>query len=66
MKHLRNAFKNFYGGYPDITRKYQRSVKDMMADSFPGQFQAVAQLVFESFLIFLILILSFGLSLFIN
>ena len=35
VKHLRNSFKKFYGRYPDLIRKYQRSVKDMVADSFP-------------------------------
>ena len=34
VKRLRNSFKKFYGRYPDPIRKYQRSVKDMMADSF--------------------------------
>ena len=31
VKRLRNSFKK----YPDLTGKYQRSVKDMAADSFP-------------------------------
>ena len=35
VKSLRNSFKKFYGRYPDLNGKYQRSVKDMMADSFP-------------------------------
>ena len=35
VKRLRNSFKKFYGRYPDIIGKYQRSVKDMVADSFP-------------------------------
>ena len=35
VKLLRNSFKKIYGRYPDLIRKYQRSVKDMMADSFP-------------------------------
>ena len=35
VKHLRNSFKKFYGRYPDLIGKYQRSVKDMVADSFP-------------------------------
>ena len=34
VKHLRNSFKKFYGRYPDLIGKYQRSVKDMGADSF--------------------------------
>ena len=34
MKRLRNSFKKFYGRYPDLIGKYQRSVKDMVADSF--------------------------------
>ena len=35
VKHLRNSFQKFYGRYPDLIGKYQRSVKDMVADSFP-------------------------------
>ena len=35
VKHLRNSFKKLYGRYPDLIGKYQRSVKDMVADSFP-------------------------------
>ena len=35
VKCLRNSLINFYGRYPDLIGKYQRSVKDMMADSFP-------------------------------
>ena len=27
MKHLRNSFKNFYGRYPDLIKKYERSVQ---------------------------------------
>ena len=32
---LTDSFKKFYGRYPDLIGKYQRSVKDMVADSFP-------------------------------
>ena len=35
VKCLRNSFRKFYGRYPDLIGKYQRSVKDMVADSFP-------------------------------
>ena len=35
VKRMRNSLKKFYGRYPDLIRKYERSVKDMMADSFP-------------------------------
>ena len=35
VKCLRNSFKKLYGKYPDVIGKYQRSVKDMIADSFP-------------------------------
>ena len=32
VKHLKNSLKKFYCRYPDFISKYQRSVKDMMAD----------------------------------
>ena len=35
VKRLRNSFKKFYGKYPALIGKYQRSVKDTVADSFP-------------------------------
>ena len=35
VKCLRNSFKKFYGRYLDLIGKYQRSVKDMVADLFP-------------------------------
>ena len=35
VKRLINSVKKFYGRYSSLTRKYQRSVKDMMADSSP-------------------------------
>ena len=52
VKHLRNSFEKFYGRYPDLIRKYQRSVKDKMADSFPDWFHAVVQLVLSIFFFF--------------
>ena len=45
LKRLRNSFKNFYGIYPHLIRKYQKLVKDMMADSFNDYFHSVVQLV---------------------
>ena len=51
VKRLRNSFKKFYRRYSDLIRKYQRSVKDMMADSFPDYLHAVVQLVLSPFLI---------------
>ena len=33
---LEKSFKKFYGRYQDIIEKYQRSVKEMVNDSFPG------------------------------
>ena len=33
---LEKSFKKFYGRYQDITEKHQRSVKEMVNDSFPG------------------------------
>ena len=35
VKGLRNLIKKFYGRYPDLIGKYQRSVKVMVSDSFP-------------------------------
>ena len=32
---LKKSFKKFYGRYQDIIEKYQRSVKEMVNDSFP-------------------------------
>ena len=32
---LRNSFQKFYGRYPDVVAKYQKSVRDMMNDLFP-------------------------------
>ena len=34
MKRLRNSFQKFYGRYFDLIGKYQRLVKDIVADSF--------------------------------
>ena len=34
VKLLRTSLKKFYCRYPDLIRKYQKSVKDMMVDSF--------------------------------
>ena len=34
VKRLRNSLKIIYGRYPDLIGKYQRLVKDMVADSF--------------------------------
>ena len=31
---LEKSFKKFYGRYQDLTEKYQRSVKEMVNDSF--------------------------------
>ena len=52
MKHLRNAFKKFYGRYPDLIGKYQRLVKDMVADLLPDWFHTVVQLVLSLSLFF--------------
>ena len=32
----RNSFKTFYGRYQDLNVKYQRSVSDIVRDSFPS------------------------------
>ena len=32
---LRNSFNKFFGRYPDLFRKYQMSVSEMVNDSFP-------------------------------
>ena len=34
VNRLRNSFNKFYGRYPDLIQKYQRSVKVMVADSY--------------------------------
>ena len=52
VKRLRNSFKKFYGRYPDLIGKYQRSVKDMVADLFPDWFHTVVQLVLTLSLFF--------------
>ena len=49
MKRLRNSFKKFYGRYPDLIGKYQRSVKDMMDDSFPQSVSCSGTIDFQSF-----------------
>ena len=33
---LEKSFKKFYGRSQDLTEKYQRSVKEMVNDPFPG------------------------------
>ena len=43
--YLRAMRQKFYGRYLDLIGKYQRLVKDMVADSFPDYFNAVVQLV---------------------
>ena len=35
VNRLRNSFQKFYDRYPDVVAKYQKSVRDMMNDSFP-------------------------------
>ena len=32
--HLRNSFKKFNGRYPDLITKYEKSVREMVSDSF--------------------------------
>ena len=34
INRLRNSFQTFYGRYSDVVAKYQKSVGDMMNDSF--------------------------------
>ena len=34
VNRLRNSFQTFYGRYPDLVAKYQKSVRDMLNDSF--------------------------------
>ena len=34
VNRLRNSFQKFYGKYPDLVAKYQKSIRDMMNDSF--------------------------------
>ena len=35
VNRLKNAFQKFYGRYPDLVAKYQKSVTDRLNDSFP-------------------------------
>ena len=35
IKHFRILYKELYGKYSDLIRKYQSSVKDMVNDLFP-------------------------------
>ena len=35
VNRLRNYFQKLYGRYPDLVAKYQKSVRDMLNDSFP-------------------------------
>ena len=35
VNRLRNSFQKFYGRYPDLVEKYQKSVEDMLNNSFP-------------------------------
>ena len=35
VNRLRNSFQKIYGRYPDLVAKYQKSVRDMLNDSFP-------------------------------
>ena len=35
VNRLRNSFQKFYDRYPDLVVKYQKSVRDVLRDSFP-------------------------------
>ena len=35
VNQLGNSFQKFHGRYPDLIANYQRSVKDIVNDSFP-------------------------------
>ena len=52
LRAMKKFIKKFYGGYPDLIGKYQRSVKDMVADVFTDQFNAMVQLVLSLSLFF--------------
>ena len=36
VNRLRHSFKKIYGRHPDLVIKYQKSVRDMLNDSFPS------------------------------
>ena len=64
MKRLRNSFKKFYGRHPDLIRKCQRSVKDMIDASFVLRVVSCSGTIgFQPFLC--VLIFSLGMSIFI-
>ena len=53
INRLRNSFQTFYGRYPDVVAKYQKSVRDLMNDSFSFLIQyAYAMKVLSIFLIY--------------
>ena len=35
VNRLKNSFQKFYGRYPDLVSKYQKSVRDILNDLFP-------------------------------
>ena len=57
-KYLRNSFEKFYGRYPALIDKYQRSFKECPNDSFPSWFHAVIRLALTFFCLCPRLILS--------
>ena len=38
VNRLRNSFQNFYGRYPDLVPKYQKSVTEMLSNQFPFKY----------------------------
>ena len=60
VNRLRNSFQKFYGRYPDVVAKYQKSVRDMINDSFPFLIQwTCAVKVLSIFLIYRICLLEY-------
>ena len=52
VNRLRNSFQTSYGRYPDLVAKYQKSVREMLNDSFPFNRSLLIHLCCEGFVDF--------------
>ena len=67
LSQLEKSFKKFYGRYQDVVEKFQRLVKEMVKDSFPGKFCFASSKVLVLFLLFYMnLLLGFVSTLFLT